>query len=404
MTLTPEQKDIIDKYVKKPEWRVAGKRADFNAIGERFGVSPVVARVITNRGVTGEKAIAMYLDGDWDSMHDPALMKDMVEAGEIIKEKLSDNRRIRIISDYDVDGVTSNYILLLGLRRTWAALHGSCADDCTVVDYDIPHRVHDGYGINKRLIDAAIADGVDTIITCDNGIAAIEQVRYAKERGLTVIVTDHHQIPFEESDGGERVYMLPQADAVIDNQSAVKQYSVIDAFSVIFALLMASIPAFWLGMLLMLLFSLNLGWLPSSGYEGVKWLILPSITLGFINCATIMRMTRSSMLEVVRQDFIRTARAKGATEKRVVFRHALKNAIIPVITVVGTAFGSSLGGAVVTETVFGLPGMGTQIITAIRQKDNPVVLASVIVIALAFSLVNLIVDILYTYVDPRIRD
>ena len=186
--------------------------------------------------------------------------------------------------------------------------------------------------------------------------------------------------------------------------SAVKQYSVIDAFSVIFALLMASIPAFWLGMLLMLLFSLNLGWLPSSGYEGVKWLILPSITLGFINCATIMRMTRSSMLEVVRQAFIRTARAKGATEKRVVFRHALKNAIIPVITVVGTAFGSSLGGAVVTETVFGLPGMGTQIITAIRQKDNPVVLASVIVIALAFSLVNLIVDILYTYVDPRIRD
>lgn len=186
--------------------------------------------------------------------------------------------------------------------------------------------------------------------------------------------------------------------------SAVKQYSVIDAFSVIFALLMASIPAFWLGMLLMLLFSLNLGWLPSSGYEGVKWLILPSITLGFINCATIMRMTRSSMLEVVRQDFIRTARAKGATEKRVVFRHALKNAIIPVITVVGTAFGSNLGGALVTETVFGLPGMGTQIITAIRQKDNPVVLASVIVIALAFSLVNLIVDILYTYVDPRIRD
>ena len=186
--------------------------------------------------------------------------------------------------------------------------------------------------------------------------------------------------------------------------SAVKQYSVIDAFSVIFALLMASIPAFWLGMLLMLLFSLNLGWLPSSGYEGVKWLILPSITLGFINCATIMRMTRSSMLEVVRQDFIRTARAKGATEKRVVFRHALKNAIIPGITVVGPAFGSSVGGAVVTETVFGLPGMGTQIITAIRQKDNPVVLASVIVIALAFSLVNLIVDILYTYVDPRIRD
>lgn len=185
--------------------------------------------------------------------------------------------------------------------------------------------------------------------------------------------------------------------------SAVKQYSVLDACSVVFALLMASIPAFWLGLLLMLLFSLNLGWLPSSGYEGLKWLILPSITLGCINCATIMRMTRSSMLEVVRQDFIRTARAKGAAEKRVIFRHALKNAIIPVITVIGNAFGASLGGAVVTETVFALPGMGTQIITSIRQKDNPVVLASVIVIAIAFSLVNLIVDILYTYVDPRIR-
>ncbi|MGM9661924.1 MAG: ABC transporter permease [Oscillospiraceae bacterium] len=185
--------------------------------------------------------------------------------------------------------------------------------------------------------------------------------------------------------------------------SAVKQYSAIDACSVVFALLMASIPAFWLGMLLMLLFSLKLGWFPSSGYEGIKWLILPAITLGCINCATIMRMTRSSMLEVIRQDFIRTARAKGAAEKRVIFGHALKNAIIPVITVVGNAFGSSLGGAVVTETVFGLPGMGTQIITSIRQKDNPVVLASVIVIAVAFSLVNLVVDILYTYVDPRIR-
>ena len=185
--------------------------------------------------------------------------------------------------------------------------------------------------------------------------------------------------------------------------SAVKQYSALDACSVVFALLMASIPAFWLGMLLMLLFSLQLGWFPSSGYEGIWWLILPAITLGCINCATIMRMTRSSMLEVIRQDFIRTARAKGAAEKRVIFRHALKNAIIPVITVVGNAFGSSLGGAVVTETVFGLPGMGTQIVTSIRQKDNPVVLASVIVIAVAFSLVNLVVDILYTYVDPRIR-
>ena len=224
MTLTPEQKAIIDTYVKKPQWRVAGKRADFNAIGERFGVDPVVARVITNRGVTGENAISMYLEGDWNSMHDPALMKDMKEAGEIIREKLCDNRRIRIISDYDVDGVTSNYILLLGMRRAWAELHGMRPDDCKIIDYDIPHRVHDGYGINIRLIDKAKDDGVDTIITCDNGIAALDQVRYAKEQGLTVIVTDHHQIPFEEDSDGTRTYMLPEADAVIDNQRQDCEY------------------------------------------------------------------------------------------------------------------------------------------------------------------------------------
>ncbi|MBR6823867.1 MAG: ABC transporter permease [Firmicutes bacterium] len=186
--------------------------------------------------------------------------------------------------------------------------------------------------------------------------------------------------------------------------SAVKQYTAIDAFAVVFALLMASIPAFWLGMLLQLLFSLNLGWLPSSGFKGFEYLILPSVTLGCINCATIMRMTRSSMLEVIRQDFIRTARAKGASEKRVIFKHALKNAIIPVLTVVGNSFGASLGGAVVTETVFGLPGMGTQLVTSIRQLDNPMVLAGVILIALAFCLVNLCVDILYTFIDPRIRN
>lgn len=224
MTLTPEQKAIIDTYVKKPQWRVAGKRADFNAIGERFGVDPVVARVITNRGVTGENAISMYLDGDWRSMHDPALMKDMKEAGEIIRGKLCDNRRIRIISDYDVDGVTSNYILLLGMRRAWAELHGMEPDACDIIDYDIPHRVHDGYGINIRLIDKAKDDGVDTIITCDNGIAALDQVRYAKEQGLTVIVTDHHQIPFEEDSDGMRTYMLPEADAVIDNQRQDCEY------------------------------------------------------------------------------------------------------------------------------------------------------------------------------------
>lgn len=185
--------------------------------------------------------------------------------------------------------------------------------------------------------------------------------------------------------------------------SAVKQYTLIDSITVIFALLMASIPAFWLGLMLMLLFSLHLGWLPSSGFDGIISLIMPTITLACVNSAQIIRMTRSSMLEVVRQDFIRTARSKGATEKRVVFKHALKNAIIPVLTVVGVNFGYALGGAVVTETVFALPGIGSQLVSSIRQKDNPVVLGAVVLVAVAFSVVNLLVDILYTRVDPRIE-
>lgn len=185
--------------------------------------------------------------------------------------------------------------------------------------------------------------------------------------------------------------------------SAVKQYTLIDSITVIFALLMASIPAFWLGLMLMLLFSLHLGWLPSSGFDGIISLIMPTITLACVNSAQIIRMTRSSMLEVVRQDFIRTARSKGATEKRVIFKHALKNAIIPVLTVVGVNFGYALGGAVVTETVFALPGIGSQLVSSIRQKDNPVVLGAVVLVAVAFSVVNLLVDILYTRVDPRIE-
>lgn len=186
--------------------------------------------------------------------------------------------------------------------------------------------------------------------------------------------------------------------------SAVKQYTVIDSASIIFALLGASIPTFWLAMMLMIIFSLNLNWFPSSGFTTIRHMILPSITLAFYSAAVIMRMTRSSMLEVIRQDFIRTARAKGASEKRVIMRHALKNSIIPVITVVGVNFGLLLGGAVVTETVFAIPGLGPAMVAAIRTKDNPIVLASVILIAVAFSIINLCVDILYAFIDPRLRN
>ena len=189
----------------------------------------------------------------------------------------------------------------------------------------------------------------------------------------------------------------------IGTLSAVKQYTVIDSITVVFALLLTSIPVFWLGLMLILLFSLKLGWFPSSGFDGVKSFVLPAITLALVNSAQIIRMTRSSMLEVLRQDFVRTARAKGASETRVIFKHALKNAIIPVLTVIGINFGIVLGGSAIAETVFGIPGMGIQMVTSIRQKDIPVVMGAVLFVAFTFSIVNLLIDILYTLFDPRIR-
>lgn len=185
--------------------------------------------------------------------------------------------------------------------------------------------------------------------------------------------------------------------------SATRQYSLLDSTSMILALLGVSMPNFWLGLMLILTFSVGLGVLPSGGFNGIKSIILPAITLGTGAAAIITRMTRSSMLEVIRQDYIRTARAKGLGEKKVVNKHALKNALIPVITVVGLQFGYLLGGAVLTETVYSWPGVGRLMVEAIRQKDTPTVLAAVVFLAAAFSVVNLMVDILYAYVDPRIK-
>ncbi|MGY0394248.1 nickel ABC transporter permease [Fusobacterium sp.] len=185
--------------------------------------------------------------------------------------------------------------------------------------------------------------------------------------------------------------------------SATRQYSFLDSFSMVIALLGVSMPVFWLGLMLILTFSVKLGWLPSGGYNGLSSIILPAITLGVGSAAIITRMTRSSMLEVIRQDYIRTARAKGVTEKVVINKHALKNALIPIITVVGLQFGHLLGGAVLTESVYSWPGVGRLMVDAIRQKDTPTVLAAVVFLAAAFSVVNLLVDILYAYVDPRIK-
>jgi peptide/nickel transport system permease protein len=185
--------------------------------------------------------------------------------------------------------------------------------------------------------------------------------------------------------------------------SATKQYSLVDSVSMIGALLGVAMPNFWLGLMLILVFSVGLGVLPSGGFTGMSSLILPSITLGTGAAAIITRMTRSSMLEVIRQDYIRTARAKGVAEKRVINHHALKNALIPIITVIGLQFGYLLGGAVLTETVYSWPGVGRLMVEAIRQKDTPTVLAAVVFIAAAFSVVNLVVDLIYAYVDPRMK-
>lgn len=185
--------------------------------------------------------------------------------------------------------------------------------------------------------------------------------------------------------------------------SATRQYSFIDGFSMVLALLGVSMPVFWLGLMLILIFSVKLGLLPSGGFETLSSLILPALTLGVGSAAIVTRMTRSSMLEVIRQDYIRTARAKGVAEKAVINKHALKNALIPIITVVGLQFGGLLGGAVLTESVYSWPGVGRMMVDAIRQKDTPTVLASVIFLAAAFSVVNLIVDLLYAFADPRIK-
>lgn len=191
--------------MRKERWVVSAKRADFQAIAKRYGVDPVIARLIRNRDVTGEKEIEEYLFGDLEQLHDPLLMKDMERAADLIAEKIREKKPIRIIGDYDIDGVTATYILLTGLKDLGAD-----------VDVRIPDRIADGYGLNEHLVQFAAEEGRDTIVTCDNGIAASSQIRLAKELGMTVVVTDHHEVPFEQDENGERRYILPPADAVVN--------------------------------------------------------------------------------------------------------------------------------------------------------------------------------------------
>ena len=186
------------------KWRVYSKKADFDAIGSRFNIDPVTARIIRNRDVTDVENVDMYLNGTLDRLHDPMMMKDMDKAVSVIASSIRDNKHIRIIGDYDIDGICSIYILFKGLKI--------CGAD---VDYEVPDRIADGYGINENLIKQAYEAGVEVIITCDNGIAAASQIDYANELGMTVVITDHHDVPYEETDNGRR-YIIPKAAAVVD--------------------------------------------------------------------------------------------------------------------------------------------------------------------------------------------
>ena len=196
----------------RSDWRVYAKRADFKGIAGKYGIDQVIARIIRNRDICGDAAIDMYLNGDINDMHNPESMKDAALSVDIITQKIKDKCKIRIIGDYDIDGICSIYILYKGLMAAGAD-----------VDYVVPHRINDGYGINEHLIDNAINEGIDTIITCDNGIAAYNQVKYAKENGLTVIVTDHHDVPFDEVNGVKE-YRVPPADAVVNPKQEDCQY------------------------------------------------------------------------------------------------------------------------------------------------------------------------------------
>ena len=180
------------------------KKADFQEIAGRFHISPITARLIRNKDLTTMEEIDAYLNGTISDLYDGMLMKDMDRAIEILSEKIREKQKIRVIGDYDIDGINATYILQEGLVRLGAE-----------VDTDIPDRIRDGYGLNRLLIDRAISDGVDTVITCDNGIAAKEEIAYGKKLGLTVVVTDHHEVPFTEVEG-EKQYQLLPADAVID--------------------------------------------------------------------------------------------------------------------------------------------------------------------------------------------
>ena len=188
-------------------------KGNLKEMSKQLRISEILCRILINRGIVGLETSKSFIKPELSRLHNPRLMKDLEKGVNIIKNNISENKKILVLGDYDVDGVISTYLLFSALKK--------CGAD---VYYEIPHRTKDGYGINKSIIKNAKDDGINTIITCDNGISAIEQTKYAKELGLTIIITDHHQIPFIEDEEGERIYVKPDADAIINPKQVECNY------------------------------------------------------------------------------------------------------------------------------------------------------------------------------------
>ncbi len=221
--------------------------------------------------------------------------------------------------------------------------------------------------------------------------------------GYEVLPEFLHRIPYTILLGSLSMFVAVIIGIPLGIVAAIRQYHFVDYASLALALVLFSLPSFWFAMMGQILFCLTLGWLPASGVGSLTHFILPSITLGANILASQLRMTRTSMLDVIKQDYIRTARAKGADERRVVIHHVLRNGMLPVITQVGISFASCMGGSVVTETVFSIPGIGSLLINAVKGRDIPVVMGTLIFIAIFVGVINLIVDIIYAFIDPRVK-
>ena len=226
-------------------------------------------------------------------------------------------------------------------------------------------------------------------------------VSLQQRRSVTALIREHYPATLELTLAAMLISLLIALPAGI--LSGIRQYSFWDHSTMFLALLGVSMPNFWLGPLLIWVFSIQLGWFPVSGKGGLAHLLLPALTLGASMAAIVARMTRSSVLEVLREDYVMTARAKGLSEARIILKHVLRNAMLPVLTVVGLQFGALLAGSIITETIFSWPGLGTLMVKAIQTRDYPVVQGCVLVIALSYVLVNLLTDLLYGVIDPRIR-